>query len=208
MTASHPGRLETLLASLDAPAARPPSLPTPEVGYAVHDTPVGRILLACNDSGVLVGSLFAPDTGAEAAALGRLAARISPRILRRPRLVDPMRRWLDEYVSGRHTSLQPRWTLALATPFQATALTTLAARVGYGERATYGQLAQWAGRPRAARAVGRALANNPLCIVVPCHRIVGASDALTGYAGGLAAKRYLLDLESGSDPNAVSALPR
>ena len=60
------------------------------------------------------------------------------------------------------------------------------------------QLASWAGRPQAARAVGTALGGNPLCVVLPCHRVVGASGSLTGYAGGLAAKRYLLELESTS----------
>ena len=59
-------------------AVVPPTFPTPEIGYAVHDTSVGRMLLACNDSGVLVASLFTPDAAAEDAALVRLAARVSP----------------------------------------------------------------------------------------------------------------------------------
>jgi methylated-DNA-[protein]-cysteine S-methyltransferase len=68
--------------------------------------------------------------------------------------------------------------------------------VGYGSRTTYGALAAAVGRPRASRAVGAALGANPLCVVLPCHRVVAGSGALTGYAGGLDAKRYLLNLES------------
>ena len=75
-------------------------------------------------------------------------------------------------------------------------LPALAGAVTYGERTTYGALAQVIGRPKAARAVGSALGANPLCIVLPCHRVVAGSGALTGYAGGLAAKAYLLDLEA------------
>jgi methylated-DNA-[protein]-cysteine S-methyltransferase len=68
-------------------------------------------------------------------------------------------------------------------------------RVRYGEVATYGALAARVGKPRAARAVGGALNRNPIPIVVPCHRIVGASGALVGYAGGLERKQALLELE-------------
>jgi methylated-DNA-[protein]-cysteine S-methyltransferase len=69
------------------------------------------------------------------------------------------------------------------------------ARIGYGETTTYGALAASAGNPRAARAVGTVMNRNPIPIVLPCHRIVGANGSLTGYAGGLDAKRALLELE-------------
>ena len=81
----------------------------------------------------------------------------------------------------------------------ASVLATLARTVGYGERETYGGLARAIDRPTASRAVGAALGANPLCIVVPCHRVVGSHGALTGYAGGVAAKEYLLDLEPPPD---------
>jgi methylated-DNA-[protein]-cysteine S-methyltransferase len=68
-------------------------------------------------------------------------------------------------------------------------------RVGYGQLATYGEIAARIGRPTAARAVGAALGSNPVPIVVPCHRVVGASGRLTGYAGGLERKERLLALE-------------
>ena len=69
------------------------------------------------------------------------------------------------------------------------------ARVPYGQTDTYGRLAARAGRPKAARAVGTIMNRNPIPIVLPCHRIVGANGSLTGYAGGLDAKRRLLELE-------------
>jgi methylated-DNA-[protein]-cysteine S-methyltransferase len=84
----------------------------------------------------------------------------------------------------------------LASPFQQQVLQRLAADVGYGQRVSYGHLAGAVGRPAAARAVGTALGANPLCVLLPCHRVVAASGALAGYAGGLAAKRLLLDLET------------
>ena len=154
MTPSHSGpsdRLEASLAGFDVPAARPPDFPTADVSYAVDDTQIGRMLLACDGSGVLVASLFTPDAAAEEAALQRLAARISPRVLRRPQSLDEARRWLESYLDGGRPGAAPAWALSLATPFQIPVLTTLAARVGYGDRATYGQLASWAGRHRARR---------------------------------------------------------
>lgn len=81
------------------------------------------------------------------------------------------------------------------TDFQRTVLDEVA-RVPYGGRATYGEIARAVGNPKAVRAVGAANARNPLPLVIPCHRVVGSSDALTGYGGGLDAKRWLLELEA------------
>jgi methylated-DNA-[protein]-cysteine S-methyltransferase len=82
----------------------------------------------------------------------------------------------------------------VGTPFQAEVWAALR-RVPYGTTTTYGALAATIGRPSAVRAVGAANGRNPCCIVVPCHRVVGADGSLTGYAGGLGTKRFLLDLE-------------
>lgn len=103
---------------------------------------------------------------------------------------------LDAYFAGR---LQ-RFDLALApegTPFQLevwSALTT----IPYGKTVSYGELARRLGRPAATRAVGAANGRNPIPIVIPCHRVVGADGALTGFGGGLAIKRRLLEIEAGS----------
>ena len=82
----------------------------------------------------------------------------------------------------------------VGTPFQAEVWAALRA-VPYGTTTTYGALATAIGRPSAVRAVGAANGRNPVCLVVPCHRVVGADGSLTGYAGGLDRKRFLLDLE-------------
>ena len=181
-----------------SPATHPPVLEPSDVSYVVEDTAIGRMLLARNAFGALVASAFVPDTGAEDHVLTRLSARVSPRVLRQPGQLDDVRAQLEEFLAGRSRTFAVRTDLALASDFQRTVLPRLAVSVGYGERATYGQLARLVERPSAARAVGAALGLNPLCVVIPCHRVVASSGALTGYAGGLAAKRFLLDLEAGA----------
>ncbi|MCE1180180.1 MAG: methylated-DNA--[protein]-cysteine S-methyltransferase [Micrococcales bacterium] len=183
------------LTRLPADAA-PPRLPVSDVSYVVEDTAIGRMLLAVRPDGALLASAFTPDTAAEDAWLVRLARQISPRVLRAPKATDDARRELAAYLEGQVRDWHTPVDLALLTDFQRTVLTTLAEHVGYGERSTYAALAAEVERPRAARAVGAALGANPLCVRLPCHRVLASSGALTGYAGGLEAKRYLLDLEA------------
>ncbi len=90
------------------------------------------------------------------------------------------------------------------TPFQRSVWEALRT-IPYGETRTYGQIAALIGHPRAARAVGMANHRNPLCLVVPCHRVVGAGGGLTGYAGGLEIKRRLLALEQARLPGTTAA---
>jgi len=103
-------------------------------------------------------------------------------------------RQLREYFSGRRRDfdlpLAPR-----GTPFQ-TAVWNALREIPYGEARSYASLAAAIGNPRACRAVGMANHRNPLPILIPCHRVVGADGSLTGYAGGLECKRFLLDLEA------------
>ena len=112
---------------------------------------------------------------------------------RTTRLLERAAGQLAEYFAGvRHAfdlPLSPR-----GTEFQRTVWRALAA-IPYGETRSYGELARAIGRPAASRAVGSANANNPISIVVPCHRVIATSGSLTGYAGGVAAKRWLLDHE-------------
>ena len=89
------------------------------------------------------------------------------------------------------------------TPFQICVWQAIAAILP-GDRLTYRDLAEGLGRPRAVRAVGRAVGANPLSIVIPCHRVVGSDGRLTGYAGGLAVKRYLLEHEARHSPDTAS----
>jgi methylated-DNA-[protein]-cysteine S-methyltransferase len=120
-----------------------------------------------------------------------LARTFGPRVLRSP--LDDVRRELDEYFEGTRHEFDLPLDLRVA-PFHADVLAELA-RVPYGRTETYGSLAAKVGRPRAARAVGTVMNRNPIPIVLPCHRVVGASGALVGYAGGLDRKRTLLELE-------------
>jgi methylated-DNA-[protein]-cysteine S-methyltransferase len=185
--------LERRLRGLDGPPARPPVLPEADVSYTLHDTPIGRMLLA-----TAAGKVVASSFGDEETMTHRLAHAISPRVLRQSAPLDDVRRQLDEFLAGRRKSFDLTVDLTLATDFQRLVLADLPRFTSYGRTTTYGQLAGEIERPKAARAVGTALGANPLCVVLPCHRVIGASGALTGYAGGLDAKRFLLNLESKS----------
>lgn len=197
--ASERGSEEAIATALAGfrPAVAPPHLDPTDVSYVVEDTVVGRMLLARSASGALVASAYVADDAAETSVLERLSRAVSPRILRHPRPLDEVRHELTAYLDGRLRAFSVPVDLALASPFQRTVLGALPG-VRYGERATYGQVATWIHQPGASRAVGAALGANPLCIVLPCHRVVASTGALTGYAGGLAAKEYLLALEAGS----------
>lgn len=178
------------------PTVRPPVLTDGDVSFAVDDTAVGRLLLATRPDGTALACAYTPTDADADRVLARLARLVSPRVLRGGRGLDLLRREVDGYLAGRLRAFTVPVDLALATPFQREVLPRLAATVGYGRRTTYGALAADTGRPTASRAVGAALGANPLCVVLPCHRVLAASGALTGYAGGLAAKQRLLDLEA------------
>jgi methylated-DNA-[protein]-cysteine S-methyltransferase len=192
------------LTAFDPPLAGPPRLAPTDVSYVLEDTAVGRMLLAVRADGMLVTCAYAADDEAVGHWLQRLADVVSPRVLRHPAPTDPARRALAEYLAGRTRRVDVPVDLALARPFQEEVLTVLRARVGYGHRTTYGELAAAAGHPGAARAVGTALGGNPLCVVVPCHRVLPASGGLGGYAGGTAAKEQLLLLEATGRPVGTS----
>jgi len=103
-------------------------------------------------------------------------------------------RWLDLYFSGREPDFTPPLSPA-GTPFQRE-VWALLRKIPYGATTTYGALARELGRPvSSARAVGAAIGQNPISLLIPCHRVLGAGGALTGYAGGLERKRRLLALE-------------
>jgi methylated-DNA-[protein]-cysteine S-methyltransferase len=161
-----------------------------DVAYDFTDSPVGSLLVATTERGLCRVS-FDPEPERELDELARLHGT---RVLRSARPLDSVRRELDEYFDHRRTTFNLHVDVAGLPAFQRQVLTELA-RVPYGEVATYGGLAAKIGKPRAARAVGGALNRNPIPIVLPCHRIVGASGKLVGYAGGLERKRALLALE-------------
>jgi methylated-DNA-[protein]-cysteine S-methyltransferase len=180
------------------------------VQRAVVTTPIGELLLVAQAGALREIRLpdAAPDvshdTKSEATASG-LRDADDPR----PRsqaasgaavppaadaLLEEAARQLDEYLAGERREFDLPLRPA-GTAFQRRVWLALRS-VGYGETVTYGQLARTIGRPKAARAVGAALAGNPLPLVLPCHRVIGAGGELRGFAGGIALKRYLLGTEA------------
>jgi methylated-DNA-[protein]-cysteine S-methyltransferase len=161
-----------------------------DVAYDVVDSPLGPLFVAVSDRGLVRISFDAEPEAEEE----RLARGFGARVLRSPRPLDEARRELDDYFGGRRERFELPLDLRPVTGFNRTVLDELA-RVPYGELTTYGSLAARAGRPKAARAVGMVMNRNPIPIVLPCHRVVGASGSLVGYGGGLGRKEQLLRLE-------------
>jgi methylated-DNA-[protein]-cysteine S-methyltransferase len=162
-----------------------------DVALATMDSPVGELLVAVTRKG-LVTVAFDDDPRDE--VVERLARKVSPRVLEAAGPTDEARRELEEYFDARRQAFDLGIDRRLIGEF-AWSVLRATSRVGFGELATYGQIAGRIRRPKAARAVGRALGSNPIPIVIPCHRVVGAGGSLTGYAGGLPRKQTLLRLE-------------
>jgi methylated-DNA-[protein]-cysteine S-methyltransferase len=157
------------------------------VHYRFIDTPVGRLLLARDDVGVRQIHFVAASVGAD--------LKVGPYYVRDDDAFGDVVSQLTEYFSGQRR----RFDLPLApegTPFQQRVWNALL-DIGYGETISYGELAARIGRKSASRAVGLANGSNPLPIVIPCHRVIGANGKLTGYGGGLPIKERLLALERG-----------
>jgi methylated-DNA-[protein]-cysteine S-methyltransferase len=167
-----------------------------DVAYDLAETPIGTLLVATTDRGLCRIS-FDPQPDREAEWL---AQSFGVKVLRAAKPVDPVRRQLDEYFEGTRTAFELPVDLRQSAPFSRDVLKHLA-KVPYGEVTTYGALARAAHRPQAARAVGTVMNRNPIPIVLPCHRVVGANGSLVGYGGGLARKEKLLKLEGALHPN-------
>jgi methylated-DNA-[protein]-cysteine S-methyltransferase len=161
-----------------------------DVAYDMTDSPIGPLLVAATERG-LCRIAFDPEPDQ---ALDELARRFGTRVLRSPKPLAETRHELDDYFEGRRRTFDLPLDLTAVTDFHRSVLKELA-RVPYGKTATYGGLATRLGRPSAARAIGGAMNRNPIPIVLPCHRVVGAHGELTGYAGGLERKVALLELE-------------
>jgi len=147
-------------------------------------SPVGQLKLVAGDAG-LVAILWEDD------APDRV--RLSAMNERDHSVLAETERQLGDYFAGRRRS----FTVALdfrGTSFQKAVWQALLT-IPFGETRTYGEIARQIGRPSASRAVGAANGRNPISIIAPCHRVVGSNGALTGFAGGLAAKKHLLDHE-------------
>ena len=163
-----------------------------DIAYRMVDTPVGPLLLAATEQGLI--RVVYPHEGHNA-ALEQLARTVSPRILAAPARLDAAARQLEEYFARQRQVFDLPLDLRLSTGFRRLVLSHLPL-IPYGQTESYAQVATAAGSPRAVRAAGTACATNPLPIVVPCHRVVRSDGSAGLYAGGPEAKRTLLALEA------------
>ena len=163
-----------------------------DLAYATTDSPLGTLLLASTDQGLVRVAYL--DFSDRDEVLQSLADRVSPRMLEAPRRLDGPRRELDEFFGGRRREFDVALDRRLMTDFTRRILTATAA-IPYGSVSTYGAVAREAGSPRGSRAAGNALGSNPMPIVIPCHRVLHADGGIGGYTGGLERKRTLLELE-------------
>jgi methylated-DNA-[protein]-cysteine S-methyltransferase len=154
---------------------------------AFHPSPIGDLTIL-SDGAALAALLFAEHGKPLAALAGAVAGEDA--------VIRAARAQISDYFAGARAAfdlpLAPR-----GTPFQQAVWRALGA-LGYGATASYAGIAAAIGAPKAVRAVGGAIGANPIGIIIPCHRVIGASGALTGFAGGLARKRFLLAHESGA----------
>ncbi|CAM2909299.1 methylated-DNA--[protein]-cysteine S-methyltransferase [Skermania piniformis] len=163
-----------------------------DVAYTTVDSPVGTLLLAATPKG-LVRVAYAVENHDR--VLESLAVRVSPRILRSPKQLEPAARELDEYFAHKRKVFDLDLDLSLSHGFRRLLQEHLP-EIEYGRTRSYKEMAELVGNPKAVRAVGTACATNPLPVVVPCHRVLRSDGSLGGYIGGLAAKTALLELEA------------
>jgi methylated-DNA-[protein]-cysteine S-methyltransferase len=152
--------------------------------FTTHASPLGELTLVASDEG-LSGLYFkghnpAPERNGWKRDNGTR--------------FDAARAWLDAWFANAKPRRLPRFSITSGTPFQRRVWEVLQT-IPQGETTTYGDIARTIGSPRAVRAVGAAVARNPLSLFIPCHRVIGRDGSLTGYAGGLRRKTWLLDHE-------------
>ncbi len=148
-------------------------------------TPIGELRLVANQEGLLT-VLFPIDAHELPVLEGTSRARAH---------LSEASTALEEYFAGRRTSFEGLKLAPSGTEFQRQVWRALS-RIPFGETVTYAGIARQIGRPSAVRAVGLANGQNPLPIIVPCHRVIGSNGALTGFAGGIPTKKWLLEFES------------
>ena len=149
------------------------------MNYCYMDSPVGRLLIV-EDAGAITNVEFDKEPP-EGVQMGNSA------------LLDECKRQLEEYFAGERREFDLPLSMK-GTPFQMACWQALQ-EIPYGETRSYADIARRIGRPKACRAVGGANHVNPISIIVPCHRVIGAGGSLVGYGGGLSRKEYLLELE-------------
>jgi methylated-DNA-[protein]-cysteine S-methyltransferase len=160
---------------------------TSSLFYTSMDSPIGELLLLGDDRALY--GLYMQD--------GRKPVKIAPRWEKSAAPFAGVQAQLREYFAGKRVAFQTPLELD-GTPFERRVWHALT-EIPYGETVSYGEIAKRVGQPSAARAVGLANGRNPIAVIVPCHRVIGANGTLTGYGGGLERKRLLLELERGQE---------
>jgi methylated-DNA-[protein]-cysteine S-methyltransferase len=155
--------------------------------HAVVETRLGEVVLVADDAS-LVGLYFPHHWHKPSASTFGVRVDVAD-----DPLLSETRRQLGEYLGGSRTTFDLP-TSTHGDVWQE-AVWALLSEIPYGRTTTYGDLAERLGDPSLAQAVGQAVGRNPLCVIVPCHRVVGRDGSLTGYAGGVRRKRFLLELE-------------
>lgn len=163
-----------------------------DVGYTIIDSPIGALLLAATPTG-LVRVAF--DSEDHDAVLKQLAEKISPRVLEADAQLAPIAAQVEEYFAGQRRDFDIPLDRRLSTGFRREVQRQLS-EIPYGTTQSYSEVAAAVGQPTAVRAVGTACAQNPIPLVVPCHRVLRSDGSLGGYRGGLPAKQQLLELEA------------
>jgi methylated-DNA-[protein]-cysteine S-methyltransferase len=161
--------------------------------YTIIDTELGKMGLVGSGHGLRQVILPQPSVG----AVQELIMRGFPGAIADANRFGDLPSRLGRYLNGEHVSFNDELDVNGASAFRR-AVWAAARSIPYGQTCSYGWIAWQIGNPRALRAVGQALAKNPLPIVVPCHRVIGSDGSLTGFEGGLGMKRRLLEIEASS----------
>jgi len=164
------------------------------LGYVTFDSGIGWIGILCSAEGLLRTTLPQPSVEEARQLLGESVNHA----IWAPHLFDDLIGRFRAYFGGHKVAFPGKLDFTEATPFQRKVLEE-SRLIPYGETRSYSWLAEHIGKPGAVRAVGQALARNPLPIIVPCHRVVARDGKLGGFSGGAEMKRYLLSLESSAN---------
>jgi methylated-DNA-[protein]-cysteine S-methyltransferase len=171
-----------------------PTATTTAATFTTIESPIGEITITSRDS-VLTGVHMHEQ---------RHRPSLPPGCRRDDAALTPVVAQLNSYFAGHLTDFDMPMAMA-GTEFQRRVWSALC-EIPYGETISYGELARWVGNPKASRAVGLANGRNPIAIVVPCHRVIGADGSLTGYGGGLDRKVWLLEHEAAHRPGGQAKL--
>lgn len=165
----------------------------------VYHSPCGPLLMGSFGEWLCLCDWIRPDSDRRRSVIDRVCRSLDSRLLDGTSpVIESARKQLDEYFSGRRTEFSIPLLLP-GTDFQKQVWNCLV-DIPYGETLTYRSIAQRIGRPKAVRATANAIGANAVSVIVPCHRVIGSDRSMTGYAGGLQAKIYLLEHEQSATP--------